>query len=185
LSKELRIGQQLIMKHLGVIEEHGLVTSRLESSPNGPRRKKYFLAKSVSVVVDLAPYLFNSRVLSFESLPGGKSSASTVALMGRIDRIKGSVGEEGKIVPFAGLLSEIDMRIRGLESERSVLLYVRSLAMKEAAGVVGRVEKGMDEKRVLYYVLSRHSRNVAEIARSLSLREEEVRRILGDLKRIL
>src|SRR5438552_303021 len=54
LSKELGLGQPLVAKHLSLMEKAGLVTSALESSPSGPERRRYSLAKSISITMDVA-----------------------------------------------------------------------------------------------------------------------------------
>src|SRR5579862_1485606 len=66
LSKELGLGQPLVAKHLTIMENAGLVTSAMESSANGPRRKKYSLARSISITMDVAPNTFIERGVVFD-----------------------------------------------------------------------------------------------------------------------
>src|SRR5580700_6990480 len=75
LSKELGLGQPLVAKHLSVMEKAGLVTSALERSPSGPERKRYSLAKSISITMDVAPHLFKEKATSFNApAPGPQAS---------------------------------------------------------------------------------------------------------------
>ena len=185
LSNDLRIGQQLVTKHLSTMEKYGFVTSSLEYSPAGPKRKKYFLAKSLSVTVDLAPNLFSTRVLFFDSLPRGKVPSLALSLMSRVERIISSTDDKSRIAPLGELLNDVDTEIRELENKRAVLLFIRNLAMKEAAGTVARTEDSIDHRRVLYHMLDEHTSNVNDIVKSLDLREEDVRKILADLKGVL
>jgi len=53
LSRELGLSQQLVAKHLDSMEDAGFVTSMLETSPRGPKRKEYLLRRSVSITIDL------------------------------------------------------------------------------------------------------------------------------------
>jgi predicted transcriptional regulator len=48
LSKELKISQQLVAKHLVTMERAGLVSSVSQDSPRGPQRKEYLLKNSCS-----------------------------------------------------------------------------------------------------------------------------------------
>ncbi len=41
MSKELGFSQQLVAKHLDAMEGTGLVSSLMEESPHGPRRREY------------------------------------------------------------------------------------------------------------------------------------------------
>src|SRR5580704_12747238 len=75
LSKELGLGQPLVAKHLSIMEKAGVVTSALESSPNGPERRRYSLAKSISITMDMAPHLFMERATTFGAVPQKGGSA--------------------------------------------------------------------------------------------------------------
>ena len=66
LSKELRLAQQLVAKHLQIMENQGFVSSREERSPRGPKRKLYQLNRHISLRVDVAPNLYNQQITSFE-----------------------------------------------------------------------------------------------------------------------
>jgi ArsR family transcriptional regulator len=184
LSKELGIGQQLVAKHLDALEDANIVASSLEESPSGPARKEYALKKSVSVTVDFAPNLFSARLIDL-GLDSGNYSASRVssALAKRIDKIIRSSNPHGRIGAMGKVISDIDERLRELEDERAGLLYIRNLAMSEAAKLVSESEKGGDSRRVMYHILDSHSKNVVEISQSVNLREEVVRKLLGDLER--
>ena len=60
LSKELRVSQQAITKHLKVLEDFHLVKCRPEKSDSGgPERKCYVASYSFSLMIDCAPNLFN------------------------------------------------------------------------------------------------------------------------------
>ena len=67
ISKELGFSQQLVAKHLDAMEGTGLVSSLMEESPHGPKRREYLLNKSISLSIDFAPNLFRARLLSFDS----------------------------------------------------------------------------------------------------------------------
>ena len=76
MSKELGFSQQLVAKHLDAMEGTGLVSSLMEESPHGPRRREYLLNKSISLTIDFAPNLFRARLFSFDA-PGGRARAET------------------------------------------------------------------------------------------------------------
>src|SRR5713226_8892466 len=112
LSKELGPGQPLVAKHLSLMEKAGLVTSALASSPNGPERRRYSLAKRISITMDVAPHLFKERAISFNEPPGGKTSKQTDAPLGkRVHEALATQDEKERLTLISDVLSDIDLRI--------------------------------------------------------------------------
>jgi ArsR family transcriptional regulator len=184
LSKELGLGQQLVAKHLDALEEAGLVESSMEPSPTGPDRKEYLLKKSVSLTVDFAPNLFSARLISLSSnLQDLERTKLASALLERIEKIVRSTERRSKIGSIGKIISDIDRHIRDLEEERAGLLYIRNLAMSEAAKLVKESEQSTDSRRVIYRILDSHSKDVADISESINLREETVRSLLSEIEK--
>ncbi|MBI3023243.1 MAG: ArsR family transcriptional regulator [Thaumarchaeota archaeon] len=185
LSKELGFSQQLVAKHLDSMEDVGVVASLLEDSPHGPRRKEYLLNKSISLSVDFAPNLFRARVMSFDTLQEGQEhSFPAHDLMPRMrDALKRP--EESRLGSLGTLVGEIDKRLFALDDERSVLLYLRHLTMKEGSKVIAGLKMSPEKKKVLYHVLDGHNKDAAVISNTLKLAEDFVRRVLAELNRDL
>lgn len=185
LSKELGFSQQLVAKHLDSMEDVGVVASLLEDSPHGPRRKEYLINKSISLSVDFAPNLFRARVMSFDSLQEGQEhSFPAHDLMPRMrDALKRP--EESRLGSLGTLVGEIDKRLFALDDERSVLLYLRHLTMKEVSKVIAGLKMSPEKKKVLYHVLDEHNKDSAVISNTLKLAEDFVRRVLAELNRDL
>lgn len=184
IAKELGFGQQLVAKHLDTMEQAGVVVSSLEPSPHGPKRRSYVLNKNVSVTVSLAPHLFSTRIVSLSAFPEESHvSKASFSLMDRLSEISQNPADRNRIAPFAELLDEIDERIKKLEDERSVLLYVRNTVMKEASRRIREMQTSRDAKMVLYHVLDDRASSVGDISEALNMRESIVRHILAGLKR--
>jgi predicted transcriptional regulator len=184
LSKELGLGQPLVAKHLSIMEKAGLVSSTQESSPSGPARRRYSLAKSVSITMDVAPHLFKERAISFNR-PSQKSGSSHVKETPFGKRMKvalASSDEKGKLSMISEILGDVDQRIDGLEEERVGLLSVRNELMNVAAKIVVGLED-LDTRRVAFHILEEHDRAVESISQSLDMREMVVRSILEELSR--
>ena len=183
LSKELGQGQPLVAKHLGIMEDVGLVTSKMESSPSGPRRKRYSLAKSVSITMDMAPHLFIERGVAFETpQTKGRASQPAVQLHRRVQNaIEDAEGKE-RLSLLSEVLDEVDRRMNEMEDERVELLRVRNEAMREASRVATEFD-GFDKRRVFFHILDEHDREVGSISESLNLRELTVKEILEELER--
>ena len=67
LSKELGLGQQLVTKHLNLMQGAGLVKTKIQSSPSGPKRRAFSLAKSFSIIIDvfIGGYTFFTTIFIF------------------------------------------------------------------------------------------------------------------------
>jgi predicted transcriptional regulator len=180
LSKELGLGQSLVAKHLGIMEEAGLVTRVSEKSASGPERMRYSLAKGVSITMDLGPNLFIERGTAFEARPKGRRTEEA----GRFRRrVQEAVEEEDakKLSHLSEILSDVDEKMETIEAERMGLLEVRDMAMREAAKVASKFVE-LDKRRVLFHVLDEHDSEVDRISEALNLREFSVRSILEELQ---
>lgn len=185
LAKDLSLGQQLVAKHLQIMEDAGIVRSSTESSPHGPKRRMYVLSRSVSLTLDVATHLFKARVVSFDAEPKReKISETSASLMDRMDETLEYPEEFGRIKSFAAIISEIDEKLEALENQRSILLYIRNQVMKEAAHII-ETFKNSDMRRILHHTMNEHDINIESISESLNLRESVVHQALLRLKKDL
>jgi predicted transcriptional regulator len=182
LSKELGLSQQLVAKHLDSIEGAGLVTSMLEASPRGPKRKEYLLRKSVSITIDFAPNLFRTKVFSFGA--GPEQSSESAALLARMNEVIRYPDDASKIGPLAEVITEVDKKLVQMEDERAVLLYVRSLAIREATKESSVLRKG-DRRKMLQHLLREQSDDIDRMSESLGMQATLVGDILSEFERDL
>jgi predicted transcriptional regulator len=183
LAKDLSLGQQLVAKHLRVMEQAGMVTSSVESSPYGPKRRIYTLNKNVSVTLDVSTHFFKAKVVFFDSEPKRKEiSSASASLMDKMDETLEKPKQPERITPFTNIISEIDKKLEALENERAILLYIRSYAMKEASRIL-EMFKNSETRRVIRYTLDEHDISIKNISESLNLRESVVRQALLKLKK--
>lgn len=181
LSKDLGLSQQLVAKHLVTMEDAGLVSTVSLDSPRGPQRKEYHLKKSFSVTIDLAPNLFRARMFSFGAVPG-------IQEIDRRPQLVNPVGEairypEGaaRIKPLTRVVAEVDKKLKEMEEERAVLLYLRSLALREAARITTSIPAG-DRRKVLRYLMREESDGIGGICASLGLEKQAVSEILEEIE---
>ena len=184
LSKELGLSQQLVAKHLDSMEDAGFVTSMLETSPRGPKRKEYLLRRSVSITIDFAPSLFRTRVFSFGASPGVVEDSEGSALIARMNDVLRSPDEAARIGPLGEIISDLDRKLRQMEEERAVLLYLRNLAMTEAARASGSF-RGRDRRKTLQYRLREQNDRLNRMSTTLGLREQIVGDILVEIEKEL
>ena len=182
ISKQLGLGQQLVTKHLNIMERSGFVKSNIKNSPLGAQRRVFGLAKSFSIIIDVAPHLFKQNIVSFEVMPEEYQISGTAAsLLERRDRILDYPNEKDKMKPFSMVLTEIDGKLESLEQERAVLLSIRNSIMMEASKIIQNIDD-IDSRRVFHSALDEHDKSVKRIAQSLNMREDMVIRIIQKLK---
>jgi predicted transcriptional regulator len=183
LAKDLSLGQQLVAKHLRVMEDAGMVTSSVESSPYGPKRKIYTLNKNVSITLDVSTHFFKAKMVFFDAEPEREEiSGASASLMDKMDETLEKPKQPERITPFTNIISDIDNKLEALENERAILLYLRNFAMKEASRIL-EMFKNSDTRRIIRYALDEHDVSVKNISESLNLREAVVRRTLLKLKK--
>ena len=182
LSKELGLSQQLVAKHLVTMEGAGLVKTVLEDSPRGPKRKEYVLKRSVSVTVDLAPNLFRARMFSFGSIPGVREGDEEAQLRGQVNEALRYPDGAAKIGPLAEIIGKVDRKLKEMEEERAVLLYLRNLALREAVRASTYLETA-DRRKVLKYIMKEQWDSIGDMSSSLGLQQQVVGDILAEIER--
>jgi len=183
LAKDLGLGQQLVAKHLRVMEDAGMVASSVEASPHGPKRRIYTLNRNLSVTLDVSTHFFKTKIVFFDTEPEPEEISSTSAfLMEKMDETLEHQKQQEIITPLTKIISEIDKQLEALESERAILLYIRNFAMKEASHIIEPF-KNSDTRRIIRYALDEHDISVENISKSLNLREDVVRQALSKLKK--
>ena len=183
LSKDLGLGQQLVAKHLRVMEEAGMVASSVEASPHGPKRRIYTLRRNMSVTLDVSTHFFKTKIVFFDAEPERKEiSDASAFLMDKMDESLEHQKQYETITPLTKIISDIDEKLEALENERAILLYIRNFAMKKASHILEPF-KNSDTRRIIRYALDEHDISVKNISKSLNLREDVVRQTLSKLKK--
>ncbi len=181
LSKELGVSQQLVAKHLTSMEDAGLVSTVLEDSPRGPQRKEYLLRKSISVTIDLAPNLFRARVFSFGPVPGANEDSEQAQFASKMNEILRYPEEASKLQPLSQLIGELDGKLSEIEDRRAVLLYLRNVAIREAARLTTSLGTA-DRRNVLGYLMKEQAGNMLDMSHSLGLQQQVVDTILQQIE---
>lgn len=181
LSKELGLSQQLVAKHLVTMEDAGLVSTVPQDSPRGPQRKEYMLKKSFSITIDLAPNLFRARMFSFGAVPGVSENDERAQMAAQVSEMLRYPEGASRIRPLTQVVAEVDKKLKEMEEERAVLLYIRSLALRQAARITTSIPRG-DRKKVLRYLMREENDGVGGISASLGIQRQAVGEILEEIE---
>jgi len=184
LSKELGISQQLVAKHLITMEDAGLVSTIAQDSPRGPPRKEYLLKKSFSVTIDLAPNLFRARMFSFGAVPGVQENEERVQMAAQVGEVLRYPDGASRIRPLTQVVAAVDKKLKEMEEERAVFLYIRGLALREAARITTSLPSD-DRRKVLKYLMREEGDGLTGISTSLGLQKQVVGEILEEIEKEL
>ncbi|MDD3792586.1 MAG: ArsR family transcriptional regulator [Candidatus Bathyarchaeota archaeon] len=179
IAKELGVGQQLVTAHLAMMERVGLISSNMETSPFGPKRRLYFLNQSACLSISFGPHLYDEQFLTFDKLPN-KLSKDALSFLNRLSQIESAKDSRLKII--SDLVADIDEKILRFEDEKTVLLYLRNLAMKHASEELNTQETTHDEKRILHFIIDEKNTDVEVISQALNLKESIIREIINRLR---
>jgi len=184
LSKELGISQQLVAKHLITMEDAGLVSTIAQDSPRGPPRKEYLLKKSFSVTIDLAPNLFRARMFSFGAVPGVQENEESAQMAAQVGEVMRYPDGASRIRPLTQVVAAVDKKLKEMEEERAVFLYIRGLALREAARITTSLPSD-DRRKVLRYLMREERDGITGISASLGLQKQVVGEILEEIEKEL
>jgi len=172
LSKELRMSQQAIMKHLKVLESYDMVRSyREESDLGGPTRRLYLPALNFTIIVDIGPNLFSTELVAREvESEQPKTPPRPVELK---DFAK-------KITALRRDIARLNDRLDDLQRKRTELIEAKEDRLDEVGELINQIDN-YQLRRIIYEYASRPDLSPEEIARELSIRDEVVVDMLKNL----
>ncbi len=110
LAKDLRVSQQAIVKHLDVLEKSKIIKKAgMEKSDMGAPRKLYEVSKSFSIIIDVAPGIFEIREYDLDD--------------------EGDFKLEDE--DFGEILDRIEKEIKEIEKRRTELLKMKEQIIKK------------------------------------------------------
>ncbi len=180
LSKELKVSQQAIMKHLKVLEDYELVRCRPEKSDaGGPERKCYVASYNFSLMIDCAPNLFSVEMKPLISTEGFEKEYKD--LEDEKKKLESIKEPKKRLNEISRFIHKVDREINELEMRRAYLIGLKNEAMREAHGTVEKLDRDYDERRLLYYMLDEADMSLASISERLNLRERVIKDMLRRL----
>ncbi|MEC7686769.1 MAG: helix-turn-helix domain-containing protein [Candidatus Thermoplasmatota archaeon] len=179
LSKDMDVTQQAIVKHLKILEEHGIVQSRDEPSNRGPNRRVYHASKEISLHIDVGPSTYKQKAETDFDLNNLSEQHKHV-----LDAIEESRSMDSKA--RMDLLSRVSEDLRksvdDVENERRSLMALMGELNREITSTAQMAECGYQERRLLHHILHNKDYTREGAAVALGLREAEVRLILESLQ---
>jgi predicted transcriptional regulator len=169
LSRELGLSQQGIVKHLKVLEDLNLVRSHSEvSDQGGPSRRIYVPTTGFTIVVDIGPGLFNTKLVTRDLEP------EEAVEYGKLEDEDREMFKD-KVLEVRKEVEEIDGELDELTRRRADLIRSRERFLNEAYGMIESFIDDYQTRRVLYEFMQRPDLDAKGIAKALGLRDEQVK----------
>ena len=181
LSKEMSVTQQAVVKHLNILEEHGLVNSDIEPSNRGPSRRVYHSTRNISLRIDVSPSTFKEQVSSSEK--------DEILELPEHRRMREALDESRKmdLSQRADLLDRVSKDIanslKELEKERNSLIHLTDLVNQELYKITIESKCTYDERRLLYFSIQNPDFTIEKAAVSLGMNESDVHTLFDTLHR--
>lgn len=180
LSRELKISQQAITKHLKALKEAGIVETFEGKSEAGPPRTYYTIPdRQFSVLVDIGPGLFNVKLQTSSEL-SDKIGLTFKSIERRCDQVLKLKGSLDRLKDLSGVLKEVNKSINDLEEKRLYLSQIKQKILEETYGII----RGLDDyqqRSVLYHIIGEDYPSIRQLSEEVDLREEVVEKILNRL----
>ncbi|MBS3817312.1 MAG: ArsR family transcriptional regulator [Candidatus Thermoplasmatota archaeon] len=177
LSRSLNTSQQAVSKHLKKLEEEGLVVSEEgKSERGGPPTKTYSLNKEFSVRIDVGPQMFATEIeeLRDEDIEDFEEIE---------EKIGSGIIEGSYLEGHRKMIQNIKKELGRLEKKRKYLLKLKEKALSEAYCYIHDNFDDYNKREILYYVLDSGETDPEKIAEYFNVREDEVEKILFELKK--
>jgi predicted transcriptional regulator len=184
LAKELNTSQQAVMKHLGVLEKHGLVRSVKEpSDAGGPPRNAYTATQQLSIRIDIGRNLFNAKLRTFDPDEEPPILDDYAYLNDRYKTLEALEDDHERLKGLAETLRDVNRELADLERRRGALLVAKERLMGEANDLIAQLSIDYDERRVLYYITDRGTVSISVVSEHFNMREKTVEEIFFQLLR--
>jgi ArsR family transcriptional regulator len=173
LSRELGMSQQIIMKHLKVLEDYRMVRCYPEESDQGgPMRKRYVPISGFTITVDVGQGLFcvaSSRRDMVESSEHQR------------ERSEGDEGVQDlteRVMALRSELSVLDGHLDEVRKRREELIDQKETLLYEAQHLVESATLDYAQRHVLFEYIQHPDIDHRQLADYLGLRDDVVREIL-------
>ena len=184
LARELNTSQQAVMKHLDVLERHGLVSSVKEpSDAGGPPRNAYTATQQLSIRIDIAPNLFNAKIRTFDPDDEISIEDDYEYINERYNAVRGMENDHERLKALATTLRDVNRELAELERRRGALLVAKERLLGEANELISQLSTDYDQRRVLYYITDKGNVSVVAVSEHFNMREKMVEEIFFQLLR--
>ena len=173
LSRELGMSQQIIMKHLKVLEDHRMVRCYPEESDQGgPMRKRYVPISGFTIMVDVGSGLFSVKSSRREM------EEEQDHQHGKPEPAEGLQDLTERVMSLRHELSLLDGELDALRKKREAFIGQKETLLEEALHLVESAPLDYTQRHVVFEYIQHPDIDPGRLADYLELRDDLVREIL-------
>lgn len=173
LSRELGMSQQIIMKHLKVLEDCRMVRSYPEESDQGgPMRKRYVPISGFTIIVDVGAGLFSVESTRREM------DEETDRTHEKAEGEEGANDVTERVMALRQELSVLDGQMDELRKKRERFIDQKQRLLDEAVHLVESAPLDYGQRHVVFEYIQHPDIDPGQLADYLGLRDDVVREIL-------
>ena len=179
LSKDLRVSQQAVLKHLEILERYGFVTSfEAESDFAAPKRKYFQLNRScmlaIGITKDAVQFAFHDIPQEGRESPGKQIDLKS--LQKGVSELEQITDDPSKIlIRSDALLKDIGQKLAQLASTEITLLRLKQKITKIAHEAIREAFDEDLQRQILYSLIGEEKRpDVDQLSEMLDTREREI-----------
>ena len=189
LSRDLKISQQAILKHLELLKKYGLITSyKAKSNLAAPERKYYHLDKSLYLSIGITR---DNVKMEIRDISQNKTETiddqMDFELNEEVKRLFENNDDINNLLNSSNiLLKKINDKLDDIEYEKVSLLKLKQNVMKKVHDTIRSNFDDFLERTVLSTIVSSNSNiNVESLSEQFDVKEKEVTMCLMALKQRL
>lgn len=187
LVRETGYAQQVIYRHLKYLEKKGLIKSETrdyseykgKDVPPSRRRKYYSIDHTLSIHVDIGPFLFHKDVTLFSKNRMTQLPATLKDDLAEIDALDDAGDYQLQL--FEKLV-ELEALNKELEEKRHKILVQRHCIHERLKHILNDIFPSPDEQEIAYKLIERQHSSVDELARTLDVHPATIREVLEMLQ---
>jgi ArsR family transcriptional regulator len=181
LSRELRVSQQAVTKHLHILEEHGVVECVTVASEEGPPRKLYKTTKNFTITISMDPRMFDARAQEPVTNASAPMTEAVKAINEEFRGVLHTQNYKERVRDLGELLVKTEDEFEKLDEKRAAMLQMKSRMLKEASALILELYPDYSHRAVLYLLLENPNITVRDMAHALNMNEAEIIEVLKDL----
>jgi len=188
LTREIRVSQQAILKHLEYLQERGIIKSFIVRGEGGTPPKKYYeIDDSVLLLSELAKSLLGRSALR----DGGVGSGGELKLQVDPSREKrkleeiGSLDAEQRIRALREYVCSLEDTLERISTAYYALTQLKIQALNMARRTLREKFESAEDRRMLYRAITMDDEELREYFRQMIENQREwVQRVFNEMKEI-
>jgi len=177
LSRELKVSQQAISKHLKILEEADLVRSMLEDTPGGPPHRCYIPTKRLSLFINMGPNLFQTDMFRLEE--GLREDFPE--LEETLKAVEAAETPNEKVRVVAAAVDKLNNEIQELEVRHTRLARMKEALLRDAYGIIERSYDDYHQRRIARYVVETGVPSLEDLSEGLDMRMKVLEGMVNEI----